>query len=79
MNTFCQSCGMPLSSEQGNNTSDQYCQHCTDSQGKLKSKEFVQAGIAEWLKQISLKDPETADFMKRASHYMNAMPAWAEV
>jgi hypothetical protein len=69
---------MPLSSELGNNPEGQYCQHCTDSQGKLKSKDFVQAGIADWLKQISPNDTGTVDFMKRAGHYMKAMPAWAE-
>ena len=73
MNTFCQSCGAPVSGP----SDAKYCTYCTDEQGNLKSREAVRAGIAAWLEQISPNDG-TVDFQKRAESYMNAMPAWAE-
>lgn len=77
MNNFCNSCGMPLSGEDGTDFRGNFCLYCSDENGKLYSRELVQKGIAEWLKQISPENSK-ADFMKRAESYMQAMPAWAE-
>ena len=73
MDKFCQSCGMPLADQ----SSDQYCQYCTDEKGQLKPREAVREGIAGWL-QMFTPNPETVNFKKRAESYLNAMPAWAE-
>ena len=54
-----------------------YCRHCTDDEGKLRSRDYVQSGLAQFLKMLD----ETIDdsvAMKRAALYMQAMPAWAE-
>jgi hypothetical protein len=77
MNKFCNSCGMPLSGEQGKYIRGPFCIYCSDENGKLYPREIVQKGIAEWLKQISPENA-SADYMKRAGYYMKAMPAWAD-
>ncbi len=76
MEKFCQSCGVPLSSEY-KGLSDKYCKYCTDAAGKLKARAGVQKGIATWLKswQPGITEKQAMD---RAAHYMLAMPAWAE-
>lgn len=78
MNQFCHSCTMPLSAEtQGPNKSKPYCMHCTDAKGELKSKKEVQTGIAGWF--MSWQGKLTQEqAMKRAEHFMKAMPAWAD-
>jgi hypothetical protein len=54
-----------------------YCKYCTDEKGDLKSREEIHKGIAEWLKTWQPElDEETAQ--ARATHFMKAMPAWAE-
>lgn len=68
---------MPLSGEGGKEASGNYCQYCSDERGSLKQREVVQKGIADWLKQWA-PEGSNADFMKRADHYMKAMPAWAK-
>lgn len=73
MDKFCQSCGMPLSDQ----SSDQYCQYCTNESGQLKTREEVRDGVAAWLRMFT-PEQESADFKKRAESYLNAMPAWAE-
>lgn len=72
---FCLSCAIPLSPEQqGKNP--QYCKHCADEDGNLQPREYVQKGIAEFLKMLQPLDDSTA--IKRADYYLKAMPAWAE-
>lgn len=74
---FCQSCGIILDGNIAKEAAPGLCGYCVDEKGKLKQKEIVQAGIAEWLKSYApVKDG--VDFMKRAENYMNAMPAWAK-
>ena len=76
----CHSCGIPIGMQVGDQTitaRGDYCNYCTDEQGKLFPKEFVQKGIAEWLASWGPKD-KNIDFMKRAEYYLMAMPAWAE-
>ncbi len=74
MTKFCSSCGMPLGEE---TKSDKYCQYCTDENGNLFPKEYVQQGIAKWLSGINPSD-SSSDYVKRAEYYMKAMPAWAD-
>lgn len=73
----CYSCGAPLSMPDFKGPAEDYCKHCTDDAGTLKSREEVHQGVASWLKtwQPDLDDETAA---RRASHYMNAMPAWAK-
>ncbi len=77
MNTkFCFACGMPLDAK-SQSVSGNYCGYCTTSEGKLKSREEVAQGIAQWMKmwQPNIDD---AKALVRANSYMNAMPAWAK-
>ena len=77
MDKYCFSCGAPLNDMFASKAADKFCKYCSDENGKLHSRESVQQGIAGWLKTL---DPAntTSDYMKRADHYMKAMPAWAE-
>ena len=77
MEKYCNSCGMPLSGEDGKDYRGDLCNYCSDEGGNLYPRELVQKGIAEWLKQWS-PESASADFMERADHYLKAMPAWAE-
>lgn len=76
---FCQSCGIPLNGQAGKESGlADYCECCVDSAtNKLKPREEIQKGIAEWLKMFAPKEGNP-DLMKRADHYMKSMPAWAE-
>lgn len=73
MNSYCHSCGMPLSEE----AKGTYCQYCCNEKGVLKTREEIQQGIAMWLKQINPQEKD-ANFLERAGYYMKAMPAWAD-
>ena len=76
MEQFCYSCGVPLNMPDIKVMSERYCHHCTDESGNVQPREYVQRGIAEWLKswQTGISDEEA---LKRADHYMHAMPEWA--
>ena len=73
---YCQSCVIPLTPETSG-VSSEYCNNCTDLTGNLKSKEMIKEGLAQFLMMV---DPCISHSVaeKRAEHYMNAMPAWAE-
>lgn len=61
----------------GKRPQSDYCQHCTDENGNLKPREEVKAGIAGWF--MSWQGEITQEqAMKRAEHFMKAMPAWAK-
>ena len=77
MSQFCFSCSVPLDVPDFKGPAEDYCKYCTDESGKLKSKEVIQQGIAEWLKswQPGLDDKKA---QKRAEYFMKSMPAWAE-
>jgi hypothetical protein len=77
MNQFCHSCSAPLNAPGFKGPSDTFCRNCTDEQGILKSKEEIHKGMAGWLKswQPGIDDKTAAE---RATHFMKAMPAWAE-
>ena len=73
---FCRSCAMPLEHPNLEGMSEGYCEHCTGDDGKVRSKEEVKRGIAQWFMSWQHVDEDTA--MKRAEHYMNSMPEWAD-
>ena len=73
---FCFSCGMVLYEATQKNAGN-YCGYCTTSEGKLKTREEVMQGIAQWMKRWQ-PDIDDAKALVRAKAYMNAMPAWAE-
>ncbi len=75
---WCHACGFNLGIPGFRGKSDIYCSHCTDQDGKFIAKrEGVQRAIADWFKtwQPNLDD---AKAMKRADHYLKALPQWAE-
>jgi hypothetical protein len=76
---FCHSCGIPLDGTIAKESGlANHCEWCVDpATNKLKPREEVQKGIAEWLKMFTPKEGNP-DLMKRADHYIKAMPAWAE-
>ncbi|MFQ6117396.1 MAG: zinc ribbon domain-containing protein [Candidatus Bipolaricaulia bacterium] len=77
MAEFCHSCTMPLDSPEARGASDIYCKYCSDEAGNLKSRGEVQLGIASWLRswQEGITEEQAT---RRAEHFMQAMPAWAE-
>lgn len=75
--TFCHACGAPLDVPGFAGTSDIYCRHCTDDEGKLFPREAVQEGIAQWFLQWQ-PDIDEDQALTRADLYMRAMPAWAD-
>ena len=77
MNKFCYSCSATLEMPEFKGIAEKYCKYCTDEKGNLKSREEIRKGIAGWLKTWQPEiDEETA--RERATHFMKAMPAWAE-
>lgn len=72
---FCHSCSMPLTGSDGTTVAGNYCQYCSDESGNLKTREEVKQGIAEWLGSWS-PGVDSAECLRRAEHYMQAMPAW---
>lgn len=77
MSSFCHSCSAPLGAPGFQGPKENYCKHCTDENGNVKSREEIQAGIAQWLKmwQPGLDDEKA---MTRAEFFMKAMPHWAQ-
>ena len=73
----CHSCGMPMGVPGGAAARGDYCEYCADESGKLRPKEVVQQGVAQWL--ASFSPGVTMDqCLSRAEKYMAAMPAWAK-
>ncbi len=77
MNKFCNSCGIPLDGKVAKEAAENFCNYCVDDKGDLKPRQVIQAGVADWLKSVAPTEKK-GDFMKRADHYLKAMPAWAE-
>lgn len=73
---FCPSCGMPLDAPDAKGLSEQYCVHCTDEKGDIKTREEVKKGMAAYMMKWQKIDEATA--LKRAEHYMKSMPEWAD-
>ena len=74
---FCHSCTAPLSVPKFTGKAENLCIYCSDSAGKLKSRDECKAGIAHWLREWG-PALEEAESLRRAEHFMKAMPAWAE-
>ena len=76
MGKYCLSCAAPLTGD-FKGLAEDYCRHCTDEVGHLKSFDEIHSGTAQWLKawQPNLEDQKAAD---RATCYLKAMPAWAD-
>ena len=74
---FCHSCAAPLASPEFKGPSENFCKYCTDEQGKVKSREEIKGGIAQWFKTWQ-PDVDDATASSRAENYMKSMPHWAE-
>ena len=77
MSQNCYSCGVPLSMPEFKGPAEDYCSHCADEDGRLRSYAEVRLGMAQWLKSWQ-PDLDDARAVERATFYMKAMPAWAE-
>lgn len=76
MTTHCNSCGAPV--EATTQKEKILCKWCRNEDGTLMDKASVMKGLAGWLKAWSPTDLDDETALKRAEHYMMAMPAWAE-
>lgn len=66
--TSCASCGMPLRTAEDHAASDtnkDYCKHCADASGALKSYEQVHSGMVAFLIRTQGMTPSVADAMAR--------------
>ncbi len=75
-NNYCYSCGVPMEFPDFGEDTVNYCNRCTDRNGRLVPHDLVQRGIAEWLKTWQ-PDLDDARAMERAAYYMKSMPAWS--
>ncbi|MDH3217140.1 MAG: zinc ribbon domain-containing protein [Candidatus Krumholzibacteria bacterium] len=77
MDKFCFSCSAPLNAPGFQSPAENYCTHCADEDGKLRSREEIQEGLAQWF-QSWQPDLEEKTALARAEHFMKAMPEWAD-
>ncbi len=73
----CISCGMPLRTAADHAREDMeldYCKHCADAEGKLKSYNDVLHGMTQFLCRTQGIDETAAAGMAR--EMMARMPAW---
>jgi hypothetical protein len=66
---------MPLNEQTENPQAANFCRHCTDEAGQLKPRADVQRGVASWMTEWQGVSFDVA--MKRADHFLRAMPAFA--
>lgn len=75
----CGSCSMPMTKVEdfgGGDTTNQYCVHCCDENGKLKSYDEIYNGMVEFaLKNMGIS-PEKAK--EAVTQNMANMPAWKD-
>ncbi|MGI9310406.1 MAG: zinc ribbon domain-containing protein [bacterium] len=73
----CHSCAVPLGMPGVAGPVENYCKHCVDDDGKVKSRDTVFGYMKMWMKmwQPPMSD---AELERRARDYMKAMPHWAE-
>jgi len=77
MQKFCYACGAPLNMPDFKGPAENHCKYCTDEDGRLKSRDEIKNGIAQWFKSWQPGiDDQTA--VTRAEHYMLSMPEWAK-
>jgi hypothetical protein len=73
----CVSCGMPLRAPQDHALGDparEYCSHCANPDGALKTFDQVHAGMTQFLQRTQGIDPAVAGDMAR--QMMANLPAW---
>ena len=58
----------------GSMADNEYCKYCTDSNGKLKSRTEVKAGIIKYMMKTEKKGEEDAHML--VEEHMKRMPAW---
>jgi len=72
---YCHSCGMPLDIPEAGPVHGDLCGFCSDEKGNLKSRAEVQNGVAAFLESFA-PGASKAEYLRRADHYLQAMPAW---
>lgn len=76
---ICIACGMPLNSPEDYSQGDinsQFCLHCTDQNGKIKScQEIFQGGINFFINAIGASTQETERLVRKN---MNSLPYWQD-
>ena len=75
----CYSCGMPLVNASDyalGDTNQQYCSHCTDSQGQLKPYEVVLNDTAHYLAHSQGLAMDAA--LGIAKEMIEKLPAWRD-
>jgi len=73
----CRSCGMPMEEDKQHGAGDSknnYCVYCTDTSGKLKTREQVRIGMITFFMKAKKMDEKAA--MKFVDSHMAKMPAW---
>lgn len=74
----CESCGMPMDTEEdhgGGDEGNKYCQYCCDEEGNLKSREAVRNG---WINSLEQEGMDREEAEKKVDQEMKKMPAWKE-
>ncbi|MDP3954746.1 MAG: zinc ribbon domain-containing protein [bacterium] len=75
----CQSCGMPMDQDVdhgGGRADNNYCKHCTDEAGNLKSRDEVREGMISFYTQSMGRSREEA--VREVDAHMAQMPAWGQ-
>jgi hypothetical protein len=75
----CISCGMPMRSAADHalgDASKNYCHHCANAAGELKSYEEALVGMSGFLRQTQGLDEQAA--LQAAKSMMAKMPAWKD-
>jgi hypothetical protein len=72
----CSSCGFPLDDAAAAPGAPEYCRHCVDDQGRLRTYQEVLANNAHWYEQNQGLDPEAA--RRLAAELMATLPAWRD-
>ena len=79
MDKMCISCGMPLRKAEdypGGDESKDWCVHCADGEGNLKTYEDALAGMAGFIVRTQGLDEGAA--REAARSLMAKMPAWRD-
>lgn len=77
MDRMCYSCGAPLEHPDFKGESEIYCKYCVSPKGDLKPRKEILEGVAQWLREWQ-PNVSVELSLRRADHYLRAMPAWAE-
>jgi len=68
---------MPMESASiygGGNVNNKYCKYCTTSDGKLKSRAEVRAGMIKYMMKAEKRNE--AEAQRLVDEHMKRMPAW---